>query len=297
MTNAPDDLLAHRKDVQTATGMTSGADVGIVGDGAHQRTGGYHEGMDVLVAIGRYHPPAYSHIGSTNEDYSARLARDRNGLTNDASAMDYGSDWSHGGRAAWLRFNNALAAALKSGDSRLPAVRAINYSPDGTTKRRIDRETNWVNSSTSDTVTVHTHVEFYRDTKGNRTMTLNQILSLIQVAISGGSMTDPNSDFTAKCTGPSTRQNSRDAILGDQGSYRDWGYGVEGEAGADGTNPPKPTSRFGVIFAAAKTILSWAKDGVPVNVTMTDADLDTLANKIVAKMPAPVYPKYGPIQE
>ena len=117
MTNAPADLLALRATVQRLTGLADPADVGIVGDGLHARTGGYHEGRDVLAAIGGYHPGAAA--GSLSEDYSARLARDRVGLTDDASAMDIGAAWPHGGRAAWLRFNNALAAALRSSFSGL----------------------------------------------------------------------------------------------------------------------------------------------------------------------------------
>src|SRR5689334_21277151 len=110
MTIAPADLLALRTTVLSLTGL-SGDAVGIVGDGAHQKTGGYHEGHDVLTAIGRYHPPATSHTGSSTEDYSCRLLRDRRGLTVEASAMDIGYQWPHGGSAAWLRFNNALVAA------------------------------------------------------------------------------------------------------------------------------------------------------------------------------------------
>lgn len=179
MTNPPVDLLAFRAQVMATTGLSSAADVGIVGDGAHARTGGYHEGIDVLASIGRYHAPATSHVGSSTEDYSCRLARDRNGLTMSASAMDIGASWPHGGRAAWLAFNNALANALRSGDPALSAVRAINYSPNGTTRWRIDRENGWRAESTSDSVDIHTHLEFYRDTEARRTTAFGRLTALM----------------------------------------------------------------------------------------------------------------------
>jgi hypothetical protein len=179
MTNPPSDLLAFRQQVMATTGLGSAADVGIVGDGAHARTGGYHEGVDVLASIGRYHSPVWAHAGSSGEDYSCRLARDRTGLTMSASAMDIGASWPHGGRAAWLAFNNALANALRAGDPLLSAVRAINYSPDGSTRWRIDRENGWRTESTSDSVDIHTHVEFYRDTEGRRTAALGRLTALM----------------------------------------------------------------------------------------------------------------------
>jgi hypothetical protein len=183
MTNPPSDLLAFRRAVQAETGLKDPTDVGIVGDGAHQGTGGYHEGRSVLIAIGRFHASASA--GSSTEDYSARLARDRAGLTEDASAGDIASEWPRGGRAAWIRFNRLLVAALQSGDPALSAVRAINYSPDGTSRHRIDREPGFDQiDDTTDSVTIHTHLEWYRDTAGRRQASLDRIVQLIRAAIS-----------------------------------------------------------------------------------------------------------------
>lgn len=193
MTTNPPDLVAFRDGVMARTGLTNPADVGIKGDGAHQRTGGYHEGMDVLVSIGRYHPPATSHVGSDTEDYSARMLRDREGLTDDASAVDIADNWPHGGRDAWLRFNNLLADALPTSQS-LTGIRAINYSPDGVRKVRIDRENGWREESTSDSVTIHTHVEMYRDLEGARQPTLDRLLALIDQAISGNPQPETGDD-------------------------------------------------------------------------------------------------------
>lgn len=202
MTNAPADLVAFRATVMTETGLRDPADVGIVGDGAHARTGGYHEGRDVLASIGRYHVSAAA--GSSSEDYSARLARDRAGLTLSASAMDIGAAWPRGGRAAWLRFNRLLVAALQAGDPALAAIRAANYSPDGSARHRIDRQYGFTQiEDTTDSVDIHTHIEWYRDGEGRRQASLDRLAALIRGArdntspLTGGTgmdldTTDPN---------------------------------------------------------------------------------------------------------
>lgn len=172
MTNAPGDLLGLRSTLQTLTGL-SAVDVGIVGDAAHARSGGYHIGRSGLQAAG---------VWST--DYSVRLQRDRNGCTESASAVDVGAGWRQG-RATWLKWNNLLANALRANDPALTAVRAINYSPNGTLKWRIDREYGWRTDSSADTVDIHTHIEWYRDTEGRRQQSLDRIAALAQQAITG----------------------------------------------------------------------------------------------------------------
>lgn len=198
MTSAPADLLAFRATVMRLTGLTDPAAVGIVGDGAHQRTGGYHEGVDVLEGIGRYHPPASGHVGSDSEDYSVRTARDRRGLSASASAMDIGYRWPHGGYTAWLKFNRLLVAALPR-DPALGAIRGVNYSPDGTAKCRVDREAGFRVTSSTDTVDVHTHIEWYRDTEGKRAVCLARLADLITQAIIGKTP-DVQEDFMAGIT-------------------------------------------------------------------------------------------------
>lgn len=181
MTNAPSDLLAFRTTVRGKTGLTA-VETGIVGDGAHQRTGGYHEGKGVLASIGRYHPNYGA--GDTREDYSARLARDRAGLSEDASAMDISDSWPRGGRAAWLRFNNLLVADLVSGNPALAPIRALNYTPDGDARKRRDRQYGFAQiQDTTDSVTIHTHIEWYRDTAGQRGASFARLAQLIDAAI------------------------------------------------------------------------------------------------------------------
>lgn len=171
-TVAPTDLLNLRSVIQSRTGLTAD-ELGIVGNAQHIATGGYHEGRSDLEAAGR--------LGS---DYSDRLTRDRDGLTESASAMDIGSRWASG-RDAWMRFSALLAAHLISGDPDLSAVRAINYTSDHLGKVRIDREEGWKVEPSSDTD--HTHVEWYRDTEGKRQASLDAIAALVSTAVNGTS--------------------------------------------------------------------------------------------------------------
>lgn len=307
MTNAPADLLGQRSTMAGITGLTNPADLGIVGDGRHKKTGGYHEGEDVLIANGMYHPPAGSHVGSLNEDYSVRIARDRNGLTLDASAMDYADNWPNGGRAAWLRWNNALAAALKANVPALAAVRAINYTPDGTTKKRIDRQNGWKDQATSDSVTIHTHVEFYRDTEGKRQAALDYIAQLARLAIANqpapGSVPTPSGGndmgkaFLATAGGnyyvcdlmTSIQVSPADAATKAYLAFSNYsqtsGLG-SGDLGAGRT--PQPATPEWADFAGYRSAvrLGWTPAfGVLVNpghvtVDLSDEDIEQLAQKI-----------------
>lgn len=130
-------------------------EVGVAPDQSHLASGGYHCGPDDIRRIGRW-----------STDYSTRQARDKIG-GNDASAFDVGDDWPRGGRAAWLRWNNLFLRQLQAADPALASVRAINFSPDGTARRRYDtfNRAQGVISST-DSVYMHTHGETWRDQAG-----------------------------------------------------------------------------------------------------------------------------------
>jgi hypothetical protein len=161
MSTIAPDVDSHLDRMAALTGNPRG-NFGSQADESHLTSGGYHcGGLDLrrINAVG-------------NDDYSIRQPRDRafyNWETghgsNLASAIDYDDDWAKGGRAAWLRFNNMLRAQLGAKDPALAAIRGMNYSPNGTTKRRFDCLTG-NETSTSDTVTWHTHVEWWRDTVG-----------------------------------------------------------------------------------------------------------------------------------
>lgn len=199
MTNAPSDLLTVRARVMAITGLTDPADVGIVGDGLHARTGGYHEGHDVLSAIG---------VLAT--DYSvADYTRDRAGLTDSASALDVALAWPNGGRAAAIRWTNLLVADLLAGTPGTECLRAMNYSPDGTTRCRRDKRYGLVEQASSDSVDIHTHFEFFRDTEGQRAGAFaDLLLRRARQAITG---VDPDAPTT---TGDDMPQDSGELAAG-----------------------------------------------------------------------------------
>jgi hypothetical protein len=177
MSESPTDLLALRGELLTETGL-AGTEIGIAADESHLTSGGYHcGGLDLrrINAVGK-------------NDYSIRQPRDRAYYdwelkhgSNWASAMDVGDDWPRGGRTAWIRFNNLLRAQLGANDPALAAVRGMNYSPDGATRRRFDHLTN-LESSSTDTVLWHTHIEWWRDTiaQASRRISINRI---VQIAV------------------------------------------------------------------------------------------------------------------
>jgi hypothetical protein len=173
VTNAPSDLTTFRTGVVIPLTGLSGNDVGIAPDASH--TSGYHVGCEDIQRAGKW-----------NSDYSTRQARDRLDGTNLASAMDIGDDWPHGGRAGWLRFNNLLVAQLRARDPGLAAVRAVNFSPDGTLRKRYDsfNAGQGVIDST-DSVYMHTHLEWWRDTAGTpvRARSLVRLGQIISAAI------------------------------------------------------------------------------------------------------------------
>lgn len=172
-TEAPADLKSLRAAVMHETGITDVVEVGIVGDVAHAARGGYHISGDDINRAGRF-----------GSDFSTKRARDHFLPNPFACAVDIGDDWPRGGRAAWLRFGNNVAWELIH-TNEMPSIRAINYSPDGSLRWRIDRQTAWRTESSNDTVDIHTHIEWYRDTEGQRQQCLDRIAALAQQAITG----------------------------------------------------------------------------------------------------------------
>lgn len=159
MSVAPTSLLTTRSHMAAITGSPLG-DIGIAADESHLTSGGYHCGALDLHSINA--------VGS--DDYSIRQSRDRAQYNRDlsaglnlASAMDYPDDWPNGGRAAWIRWNNLVRAALGARDPALRALRGMNFTPDGTMKRRFDVLT-MKETASADTVAWHTHIEWWRDT-------------------------------------------------------------------------------------------------------------------------------------
>jgi hypothetical protein len=160
VSSSPRDLIAVRKAVLSLTGIADPNSVGIIGDQLHNS--GYHLGRDRLISL-----------GILQTDFSAKLDRDRRALNNNASALDIGLDWAgpHGREQA-IAFSNQMVADLRAGTPGTEVLRAINYSIDGTLARdkakRVDRQVEFRDEHSGDSVDIHTHFEFFRDTEGKR---------------------------------------------------------------------------------------------------------------------------------
>jgi hypothetical protein len=176
VTVANEQYQTYAKNMRRITGL-KGGDVGTVPDEAHMNPpAGYHVS-----------PLGIRRAGRWDKDYSTRQGRDRTTPGSDfCSAFDVGDDWPNGGRAAWLRWNNLLLHGLMTGDPALSAVRAINVSRDGKERKRYDtanRAQGLIDST--DTATIHTHGETWRDAIGTPALdrAFRRIEAMAQAAI------------------------------------------------------------------------------------------------------------------
>lgn len=172
MTVAPRDLLDLRHSITLLSGVTDAKALGITGDDAHGK--GYHLGVATIKSLGNY----------PNNDWSTEQTRDRVG-GDTASAMDVTLSWPNGGKAAAQRWTWAVAAAVKAG--QLPYVSEINWQNQQGQKRRYTVHDGREVAST-DTVDIHTHIGFWRNTEGTRNFT--SMLSLMASAIGGTPVAD-----------------------------------------------------------------------------------------------------------
>jgi hypothetical protein len=151
MSHAPQTL----RDLMRLWTEHDGANLGIVGDVAHQQKGvSYHLGKDQLK------PDAYSIVQS---------ARDRAGLSNAASAVDLGK--LNGSLAQLFRFSRWLAAQCQERPQQYRDIREVIFSPDGEVVRRWDavQQKLFVGGTGTghgdDSHLTHTHVSFFRDSE------------------------------------------------------------------------------------------------------------------------------------
>ncbi len=151
MSFAPATILAVRRLIQVHVPQLSAVELGIVGDDAHANSGtSYHLGADALK------PSAYSIVESP---------RDRNGLSDAASALDVGwfaivvkgKTWTLRDLSSWL-VGQCRTGAPDTGD-----IREIIYSPDGKIVKRWDRL--GIRSSGDDSHLTHTHISWHRDSE------------------------------------------------------------------------------------------------------------------------------------
>lgn len=155
MTYAPQSITAVMK-VWTSNG---GVNLGIVGNTAH--TAGYHLGKDRI-----YDGPG---PGQGDADYSVKLARDKNGLTNAASAMDLGK--LNGTLKGLQKFSVWLVEQCKLKPTQYRDIREIIYSPDGTAVKRWDNHAKVLYNGGTGTGQgdnshrTHTHISWFRDSE------------------------------------------------------------------------------------------------------------------------------------
>lgn len=148
VTVAPDSLKETRTYIISETGLDPDA-VGIVGDDNHAASGSsYHLGKSALRA------DSYSIIESS---------RDRNGLTEDAAALDIGTfSINRGGKTHNLRtFSIWLVGQCVAGAPDTLDIREVIYTPDGVNVRRWDRLGR--RTSGPDSHLTHTHISWFRD--------------------------------------------------------------------------------------------------------------------------------------
>jgi hypothetical protein len=134
-----------------------GVNLGVVGNAAH--TSGYHLGRD------RIYDGTGPGLG--DNDYSVKLARDKAGLTNAASAIDLGK--LNGSLPQLREFSIWLVAELMAKPMYRRDFREVIYSPDGVKVQRYSALDNLIHTGPGNgdaSHTGHTHLSYLRDSEG-----------------------------------------------------------------------------------------------------------------------------------
>lgn len=152
MTYAPASILTARTFIRAILTEIPVVSMGIVGDDNHTASGSsYHLGKSALRA------DSYTIVES---------ARDRAGLSDAASALDFGW-WSRtvAGKVHNLRtFSAWLVAQCIAGAPDTRDIREVIYSLDGSTVKRWDRL--GIRTTGDASHTSHTHISWFRDSEG-----------------------------------------------------------------------------------------------------------------------------------
>jgi hypothetical protein len=147
MSYAPATIVAARSLILKNLPKIDPLSVGIIGDDSHAQTGtSYHLGKDALRS------DAYSITESP---------RDRDGLTNAASALDIGVFTS--GAHNLRTFSSWLVAQCVAGTPDTQDIREVIYSLDGVSVHRWDRLK--VRTSGPTSHLYHTHISYFRDSE------------------------------------------------------------------------------------------------------------------------------------
>lgn len=144
-------------------------DLGIVGDEAHVRGGGYHISRDLLLETGQ------------SGDYSIQAANDKLGDGGAASAQDIGLS-----RTLMVKYCQRLQAACLARDPRLYPLREWFGTLDGATTTGYSPYRGRAVSSSADHTT-HIHLSIFRRYSNDRAACLG--LAEILCALPAGSLT------------------------------------------------------------------------------------------------------------
>lgn len=184
MTSSPPNLRAVRAQLLTYLDFHPGdsghpgdldpAEAGIVGDPDH--IGGYHCGSDRV---------RRNSAGTINDYSVTESSRDRNGLSDFASADDIG--WWQRGEHNLRTYSRWLVKQCEDNTPDSRDIREIIYSPDGRTVKRWDRLS--IRSSGDDSHLTHTHRSWFRDAvKSGKDLTALDRRYLTEIGLIGGGM-------------------------------------------------------------------------------------------------------------
>lgn len=156
MTYAPQTYLDGRAFLRAEFRIPENA-LGIVGDDSHKRVGtSYHLGKDDLKMW--------------KDPYSARLARDKAGLTNGAAAFDIGSfskTYPNGRKVTLRTFSVWIVKQCQLGTADTRWIREVIYTDNGVRVLRYDAhrgvDSAPVAGEADDSHLWHTHVSGWRD--------------------------------------------------------------------------------------------------------------------------------------
>lgn len=227
MTFAPPTILAARDLVHATLPEIPIVSLGIVGDDNHAKSGSsYHLGESAL------RPDSYSIIESP---------RDRNGLTEAASAFDLGW-WERnvGGRVHNLRtYSRWLVAQCKAGTPDTADLREVIYSPDGIVVKRWDRL--GIRDTGDAGHLTHTHHSWFRDSeKRDKTALFRRYFT--EIGLIQEDLVTTQAEFNTLMT--NWAQSADGVNLGVRGLYEALALIADVAGGRDGTaKDPTPTGR------------------------------------------------------
>ena len=141
-----------------------GVNLGVVGNDKH--CGGYHLGRDRIFGACACKPKGKCVSGQHDDDYSVKEQRDRNGLSDAASALDLGQ--LAGSFLNLQKFSVWLVEQCQAKEPGTADIREVIYSPNGKKVQRysgIDGLIHTGKGNGDKSHKKHTHISFFRDSE------------------------------------------------------------------------------------------------------------------------------------